>query len=259
MTVDLSQQLLLFGSSILLGVCMGLLYDVLRAVRIRFPRWGGALDALCCLVCAAAAFFFVLRWGGELRLYILLGCGGGCVLFFCLLSSLLRPLWDLWVELLVFLVRCLLFPLHMVQDFLIKIAKRGKNLFLFFRKWVTIRNYKWAVIRIHRKKGAVPVARKEPAKKKTAKRPKADVITKVLILALLLLFGGQLYRLQGQVKEAEAQQAALATQVEQQRQENDALTRDIENGDNQELMQKIAREELNLVNPGEKIFYDIVN
>lgn len=92
--------------------------------------------------------------------------------------------------------------------------------------------------------------------KPTKKRPKSGVLTKLLILALLLGLGMQLHRLQGEIQTAQADQEQLAAQVEQKRQENAALAQDIENGDDQELMEEIAREELGLVNPGEKVFYD---
>ena len=91
--------------------------------------------------------------------------------------------------------------------------------------------------------------------KTAVKRPKSSLWTKVLILVLLLGLGAQLYRLNSEILSAQADQEQLAAQVEQLRQENAALAQDIENEDDQELVEKIAREELGLVNPDEKIFY----
>lgn len=98
--------------------------------------------------------------------------------------------------------------------------------------------------------------------KKASRKPgkvKAGFFTKVLILALLAALGGQLYHLQGQIQEAQAQREALSTQVAERQQENDALQESIDSGGSQEEMKKIAREELDLVEPNEKVFYDISN
>jgi cell division protein FtsL len=91
--------------------------------------------------------------------------------------------------------------------------------------------------------------------KPAAKRPKSSLWTKILIFVLILGLGSQLYRLSNEIRSAQADQALLTAQVEQLRQENTSLAQDIENGDNEELLEKIAREELGLVKPDEKIFY----
>lgn len=93
-----------------------------------------------------------------------------------------------------------------------------------------------------------------------AKRSKGDkvrtgVLTKVLILALLAGVGFQLHQLRGQVAAAEAERAQLENLVAVQRQENDALQEDIAEGPTEEKMRELAREELDLVAPGDRIFY----
>ena len=94
---------------------------------------------------------------------------------------------------------------------------------------------------------------------KKSSRVKAGFFTKLLILALLAALGGQLYHLHGQVAEAQAQKEALSARVTAQQQVNDQLRSGIDNGGSEEEMKKIAREELDLVDPNEKIFYDISN
>ncbi len=127
-----SEQLALFLRSALLGGVLGLVYDLLRAVRrLGGGVLGGVLDALYCLLSAAAVFFFVMAGGGELRIFILLGAGGGAVLFFCLLSQPLRPLWDFWLEL-------ALAPLRLLGSILKKCGIVFKKLFSFFQRWFTI-------------------------------------------------------------------------------------------------------------------------
>ncbi len=43
---QVSHQLLVFGQSILLGLCAGLLYDLLRPFRLRLPCLGGRFNSL---------------------------------------------------------------------------------------------------------------------------------------------------------------------------------------------------------------------
>ena len=96
------------------------------------------------------------------------------------------------------------------------------------------------------------------AAKKNSKA-KAGFFTKLLILVLLAALSGQLYHLHGQVAEAQAQKEALSARVTEQQQINDQLQAGIDNGGSEEEMKKIAREELDLVDPNEKIFYDTSN
>ena len=91
------------------------------------------------------------------------------------------------------------------------------------------------------------------------KTPKAvklrtGLLTKLLIVILLAALGCKVYTLREQVAEAEAEKARVAALVESQRQENDALSADIEEGCTPEKMQEIARRELGWVLPGEYVF-----
>ena len=94
---------------------------------------------------------------------------------------------------------------------------------------------------------------------KKRERKKSSLLARVLILALLAATGWHLYNLRGQVAEAEAAQAELAAQVAAQKQENEAIAADIAEGSTQERMEEIARDELGLVSPGERVFYDVSN
>ena len=99
MAIHVTEQLRTFLLSILLGLGAGVLYDLLRAVRLRHPRLTAPLDLLYCQAIGLAVFLFVLRQSdGQLRGFILLGGLGGGVLFFSLLSRPLRPVWDFWMD-----------------------------------------------------------------------------------------------------------------------------------------------------------------
>ena len=68
----ISEQLRALAASVLLGMALALLYDLLRAVRLRRRRsqkLTGAMDALYCVALTLSALVFALRiGGGELRL-----------------------------------------------------------------------------------------------------------------------------------------------------------------------------------------------
>ena len=255
MEIVLWDQLRLLGGSVLLGGCAGMVYDLLRALRLRRRSWEKVLDLLYCLLCGAGVFLFVLQAAdGVVQLYVVAGCGLGCMLYFTWLSQPLRPVWDLWVALLALLGSWMLLPGKKFWAFLKKIALRGKNLFLFAEKWGTIFNYKRTVVRMHRMGESAGMAK---STKSTKKRPKSKLLTKVVFLVLLVVLGTQLYRLQGQIQTAQEDQEQLTQQVEQLRQKNAELAQDIENGDDPALKEEIAREELGMVNPGEKVFYNV--
>ena len=97
------------------------------------------------------------------------------------------------------------------------------------------------------------------ARKKAQKPKRAGTgpVVRLLLLLLLVSLGWQLVRINRQVETAQAQKEELAEQVESKQAENDALRADIADGDSQEKMEEIARDELGMVAPGERVF--IVN
>ena len=83
---------------------------------------------------------------------------------------------------------------------------------------------------------------------------RTGLLTKLLIVILLAALVCKVYALREQVSDAEAEKERIAALVESKRQENDALTADIEGGCTSEKMQEIARRELGWVLPGEYVF-----
>ena len=59
MAIHVTEQLRTFLLSILLGLGAGVLYDLLRAVRLRHPRLTAPLDLLYCQAVGLAVFLFV--------------------------------------------------------------------------------------------------------------------------------------------------------------------------------------------------------
>ena len=250
MGVNISQQLALFLRSVLLGGVLGLLYDLLRPFRRRCGRLGeGLLDALYGVTAVSALFFFVMAGDGELRIFVVMGTIGGAVLFFCLLSQAMTPVWEFWAAL-------LLAPLGWVKKFLGKCRKNFKKLFSFWRKWFTI-------ISTRRRPKAPPAKEGEdemagqtkqtavPAKSK--KRPSGR-LTAIILLALFLGIGIQFLNMYGKLQEAKAEEAVYAAQLADLQETNQRLAEDIANSQDPELIEKVARDDLGMADVGEKIF-----
>lgn len=135
-------QLTTFAHAALLGTVCGVVYDLLRSVRLlrrRSALLTHALDGLYAAAVLLAVFLFALRRGeGELRLYMLLAMALGAVFYFAALSALLRPLWDFWASAAAAFLALLWKPLGITvkggKIFLIYI----KKLFHFLCKCATI-------------------------------------------------------------------------------------------------------------------------
>ena len=177
MGIEIGAQLDALWRALFLGAAFALLYDGLRALRLR-RRTRRALtdllDALYCLFLAAALLAFTLRIGqGELRLYMLAFIALGAYLSFALLSPLLRPLWDFWADCLFAFARLLRAPLLLVKKYYGKLHKFAKKLFLFSRRTLIIENYKRAARRARRaaeRRGGVQYGRGKDRAQKAGRR-----------------------------------------------------------------------------------------
>lgn len=138
----ISDQLVSFLRAALLGLMAGVVYDLLRAVRLRRRRSRALthiLDAVYVLSALLVLFLFTLRQGqGELRLYMLLAMVLGLSFYFLLLGSIFRPLWAFWVDVLASLLKFLWKP----AGFLLCCGKKFqiyiKKLFYFWCKYATM-------------------------------------------------------------------------------------------------------------------------
>lgn len=88
---------------------------------------------------------------------------------------------------------------------------------------------------------------------------RASLLAAALVLVLLALVGWQLMRMRDQLDAARAEQTALAERVARQEQENRSLEAALERADDPEYLQELARDQLGMVSPGQKDFYDVSN
>jgi len=240
----ISEQMAQFLQSILLGGVLGLGYDLLRPLRRLGGRlWGGILDTLVSMASVACIFFFTMAGDGELRLFVLMGAAGGAVLFFCLLSQPLRPVWELWF-------RVLTLPVGLAWKILKKLWKICKKLFSFWKSWFTI------ICTTMRNKAGRAGEGDEGmanAQAKTKKRPSSR-LTAVLLLIMMLGIGVQLYNMYGQLQQAQQEEQVYAQRLAQLQQTNQQLAEDIANSGDADLIEEIARNDLGMAAADEKIF-----
>ena len=86
----------------------------------------------------------------------------------------------------------------------------------------------------------------------------AGFLTKLVVLALLIYMVTSLMDLRGQIQATQSQRDALAQQVADQRLENQELADAIENSDDPEMLERVAREK-GYVKQNELLFYDVAN
>lgn len=146
MGVEISAQLSALWRSLFFGAALALLYDGLRAIRLRrrtHHALTALLDALYCLLLLTALLAFSLRVGnGELRLYMLAFIALGAAVSFRVLSPRLRPLWDFWAECLFAFAALLRAPFRTAGKYMKKLHKFAKKLFLFSQRTLIMKNYR---------------------------------------------------------------------------------------------------------------------
>ena len=86
----------------------------------------------------------------------------------------------------------------------------------------------------------------------------AGFLTKIVVLALLIYMTTSLLDLRGQIQTTQSQRDTLAQQVADQRLENQELADAIENSDDPEMLERVAREK-GYVKQNELLFYDVAN
>lgn len=87
-------------------------------------------------------------------------------------------------------------------------------------------------------------------------KAKRRILPTLIAVAALVLLTWQLVELGGRISDAKAQANALNEQVQSLTMANETLSDEIARAQDEELIKDIARAELGLVEPGEKVFYD---
>lgn len=83
---------------------------------------------------------------------------------------------------------------------------------------------------------------------------KAGLLTKLVVLALLVITATSLLNLRGQILTAQAEKADMETRVAAQTQTNADLADAVANSSDPDRQADIARDKLGLIQPGEKVY-----
>ena len=137
----MAQQASSLVGAILLGFAIGVLYDLLRLIRVRIhiSLVGPVLDLLFWVAVVAALFVYATNaTGGQMRIYVLLSVFGGAAVYFVTLSAWVLSLGNLIADGAAFLGRLVRLPFLLMYFWAKKIEKNLKNLFLYRRKWSKI-------------------------------------------------------------------------------------------------------------------------
>ena len=87
---------------------------------------------------------------------------------------------------------------------------------------------------------------------------KAGFLTKIVVLALLIYMATSLLNLRTQLQNYLETKEALSAQVEQLAQENTKLADAVQNKDDPDVLEAVARDK-GFVKAGEKLFVDVAN
>ena len=90
-------------------------------------------------------------------------------------------------------------------------------------------------------------------------RKHIDLLATVLALLLLVLASWKLLDVRDQLAMAASQYEANEERIARKEQENRTLTAALERAEDPEYLQELARENLGMVTPGQKDFYDVSN
>lgn len=88
-------------------------------------------------------------------------------------------------------------------------------------------------------------------------RKKHSFITVLVLVVLIAVLGIELVQLYAKLHREQVRQEELSSQVQQLQQENDSLRSDLERAGDEEFMKEKARQQLNMVEAGERIFIDV--
>ena len=84
---------------------------------------------------------------------------------------------------------------------------------------------------------------------------KAGIFTKIIIAFLVVYAVVSLTTLRTKIAAAREEQQALREQIAQQEAENAEMDYAVKNSGKQDVLEDVARDELNLVYPDEKVYY----
>ena len=141
MTISVQQQAQAVVQAVCLGLLVGLLYDLMRIMRVRLklPFLGAILDFLFWVAVTAVLFLWSQdAWGGEIRLYGVLFLFLGGTLYFKGLSVWMLKIGYLGADFLALIWKIFTYPITCLKNTGKKMKKIAKKTFHSGVKWYKI-------------------------------------------------------------------------------------------------------------------------
>lgn len=127
--------------AVVLGCCVGLLYDLFRVirVRVRLPLLAGLLDFLFWVSVTVSLFIHaVVAQQGVVRGYMIAAVLGGAVIYFCAVSFLVLKIGYLVADVFSIIWNILTTPIRLILALVKKIIEIIKKAFHSLDKWYNI-------------------------------------------------------------------------------------------------------------------------
>lgn len=125
-TLKTNEAFIFFACSLILGLSLGLIYDLFRALRLNFKGRAFAVitDILFFLICAVRIYLFSIAASfGEIRLFIIFGIVSSLVLEQITLAPFITKIFKFFIGIMKSFIVFLLLPLKRLMLFIIKELK----------------------------------------------------------------------------------------------------------------------------------------
>ena len=269
--LTLAKETSLFLLSIVVGVGLSLLYDLLRVLRLQTrhrPIVVSLEDLLYFLVCAAVTFGFALKDNsGQIRGYILIGelLGWGCWHLTAgeLAVKIASGIFALLRRVVLAVARVALFPFYCLWKLALKILRLlSRPMKLFLKKVMQTQKYnlKRKQMMLYNLSSRFQKKRQKGEERHGDKRKKHSK-NRLLLAAMIVFVAFCSFKIVGtqmEVSEKQYQLQQLEQSIEEQQKLNEELENQLEKGktDQTEIVGKAAYEQYGYGYPDEHIYID---
>lgn len=257
MILSFTYQCKLFLLTIALGLLFALFYHIfyIFAKTIGLNKIiKGIIDLVYWFIFAVTLFLLMLKLNsGEVRPFALLGTALGMIwyytLFKAIMDRLIQPIFMFIKKLVLLILNIIMTPVRLV---LYPINKILRMPVLFFKKH--LKNYvKYEKITLYQKvTHFLGVKNLTAATKK--KSSKINILWAIVMIIMICIFAAALCYQYLVHLQLDAARQEVDIQIAEAKAESAALTKQYENQDSPEFIEKVAREKLNMVYPSELVY-----
>ena len=276
--ISLSSQAKGFLFSMGFGMTVGVLYDIIRVIRLCFFKSKAALvffDVAYILISSVASFLFMLTvTDGQLRLFIAVGELIGFLVYYFtfgivavrfsaeLADKIKRKLSKFFTFLFSPIFKILRPILLKISVFSKKMNKKSKKLTKNVNFLLHLGSSMYYNL-TDKRRIVLKDSVREKAKgnmntrTRTRKTKKYSFFLMIGLLAFVGYFVVSFIGYRMQIKAKNTQLASLNATYDSQLVENDKLQKVADGENKDEYVEKVAREKLGYVKPGEKVYYNV--